>query len=235
MPATPTVPVVEAPARVPGEGLEAQAPGVDMPGLEMPAPVAGRLGRLQAQLGIEGLSGVELVYSGKAAEGRTSLLTASALCGLLSSSLGAGCNLVNASMVARERGIRVAETTAAQGEDYTALIRLKVETSRGTSTLAGAIFGKREPRVVEIDGIAIEAIPVGHVLVFWNLDRPGLIGGIGTTLGRHGINIGQFQFGREKEGARAVTLVNVDAGVEETVLAELRALPNVLSVTQAHL
>jgi D-3-phosphoglycerate dehydrogenase len=103
------------------------------------------------------------------------------------------------------------------------------------STLAGAIFGKREPRIVEIDGIAIEAIPVGHVLVFWNWDRPGLIGGIGTTLGKHGINIGQFQFGREAAGARAVTLLNVDGDVDDAVLAELRTLPNVISVTKAYL
>ncbi|GAB4276326.1 MAG: phosphoglycerate dehydrogenase [Deferrisomatales bacterium] len=201
------------------------------PYLEM----ARSLGRLQAQLGIEGLRAVELEYSGKTAEGRTGLLTAAALEGLLAASLGERVNLVNAPVIARNRGIRVVETTRANGEDYTALIRLRVEITSGTYSLAGAIFGKKEPRIVEVDGIPIEAIPKGHLLVFWNYDRPGLVGNIGTTLGRHDINIGQMQFGRDVPGGRAVTVVNVDSPVDEAVLEELRRLPNVVSVTRAFL
>jgi D-3-phosphoglycerate dehydrogenase len=193
------------------------------------------LGLLQAQLGAAGLKGVRLEYSGKAAEGRIGLLTSSALAGLLTQSCGEAVNLVNASTLVKERGVRVSETTASNGEDYTALIRLTVETAAGTASLAGAIFGKREPRIVEIDGIAIEAIPKGHVLVFWNWDRPGLVGSIGTALGHHSINIGQLQFGRAEPGGRAVTMVNVDGAVPEPVLDELRALPHVISVTKAFL
>jgi D-3-phosphoglycerate dehydrogenase len=211
---------------VPPEVLQQMRPYLDM---------AHSLGRLQAQLGVEGLQSVELEYSGKAAEGRIGLLTASALSGLLSSSLGAAVNLVNAPVVARERGLKVSETTARNGEDYTALIRLKVHSAEKTSSLAGAIFGRREPRIVEIDGIGIEAIPRGHMLVFWNWDRPGLVGNIGATLGKHAINIGQLQFGREAPGGKAVTMVNVDSSVADAVLDELRQIPNVISVTRAQL
>jgi len=211
---------------VPAEALEQMAPYLEM---------ARSLGKLQAQLGIQGLKGVELEYSGKAASGRTALLTAAALEGLLSASLGERVNLVNAPVVARNRGIRVVETSAANGEDYSALIRLRVDIEPGQYSLAGAIFGKREPRLVELDGIPIEAIPRGHLLVFWNYDRPGLVGSIGTALGRHGINIGQLQFGREAPGGRAVTVVNVDSEVGEQVLAELCQLENVISVTSANL
>jgi len=211
---------------VPSEMLAQMRPYLEM---------ARNLGRLQAQLGITGLKSVEIEYSGKTAEGRTGLYTAAALEGLLSASLGGRVNLVNAPVVARERGIRVVETSARSGEDYTALIRLRVETASGAASLAGAIFGKREPRVVEIDGISIEAIPQGHLLVFWNYDRPGLVGSIGTTLGKHAINIGQLAFGREAAGGRAVTVVNVDSPVADAVQEELRQLPNVISVTQASL
>lgn len=211
---------------VPSEMLEQMRPYLEM---------ARNLGRLQSQLGVEALTGVELEYSGKTAEGRTGLYTAAALEGLLAASLGGRVNLVNAPVVARERGIRVVETLTRAGEDYSALIRLKVETAAGSATLAGAIFGKREPRVVEIDGIGIEAIPQGHLLIFWNYDRPGLVGSIGTTLGKHAINIGQLAFGRESVGGRAVTVVNVDSPAGEDVLQELRGLPHVISVTQAHL
>jgi D-3-phosphoglycerate dehydrogenase / 2-oxoglutarate reductase len=213
-------------ANVPPEELEQMRPYLEM---------AQRLGRLQAQLGIEGLKAVALEFSGRAAEGRTSLITASALAGLLSSSLGESVNMVNAPVAAREKGIRVSESTAANGEDYSALIRLRVEGAGGESTLAGAIFGKREPRIVEIGGISIEAIPRGHLLIFRNWDRPGLVGSIGTTLGRNQINIGQLQFGREEQGGKAVTIVNVDSPVEEAALSELRALPHVISVTKAYL
>ncbi len=211
---------------VPAEVLNQMAPYLEL---------ARKLGRLQAQLGIEGLKKVQIEYAGRTAEGRTGLLTAAVLEGLLAASLGERVNLVNAPVVARERGIRVVETSAANGEDYTALMRLRVETRDGAFSLAGAIFGRREPRIVEIDGISIEAIPRGELLVFWNYDRPGLVGSIGTTLGKHAINIGQMQFGREAPGGRAVTVVNVDTPVPPEVLDELRALPNVVSVTSAHL
>ncbi len=211
---------------VPAEVLNQMAPYLEL---------ARKLGRLQAQLGIEGLRKVQIEYAGRTAEGRTGLLTAAVLEGLLAASLGERVNLVNAPVVARERGIRVVETSAANGEDYTALMRLRVETRDGAFSLAGAIFGRREPRIVEIDGISIEAIPQGELLVFWNYDRPGLVGSIGTTLGKHSINIGQMQFGREAPGGRAVTVVNVDTPVPPEVMDELRALPNVVSVTSAHL
>ncbi len=211
---------------VPAEVLAQMEPYLDL---------ARSLGRLQAQLGVEGLTCVQLQYSGRMAEGRTGLLTAAALEGLLAASVGERVNLVNAPVVARERGIRVVESSAADGEDYTAFMRLVVETRHGRFTLAGAIFGRREPRIVEIDGIPIEAIPRGDLLVFWNYDRPGLVGSIGTTLGKHAINIGQMQFGREAPGGRAVTVVNVDTPVPPDVLEELRALPNVISVTSARL
>ncbi len=211
---------------VPAEALEQMRPYIEM---------ARSLGRLQAQLGIGGLKAVHLEYSGKTAEGRTSLITAAALEGLLSASLGERVNMVNAPVVAHNRGIRVVESTTTDGEDYTALIRMRVDIAPGQYSLAGAIFGRRNPRIVEIDGIGIEAIPQGHLLVFWNYDRPGLVGSIGTTLGKHDINIGQMQFGREAAGGRAVTVVNVDSAVEDEVLEELRQLPNVISVTSAFL
>lgn len=214
---------------VPSVGAEAAAQM--QPYIQM----ARNLGRFQAQLGVEGMKQVELSYSGKTAEGRTSMYTSAALEGLLSTSLGERVNMVNAPMIARERGLRVAETTAADGEDYTAMIRLKIQTSTGSSSLAGAIFGKNEPRLVEMDGIAIEAVLNGHLLIFRNNDRPGLVGSIGTCLADNGINIGQMQFGRETPGGDAVTVVNVDTPASSEVLTKLRNLPNVKSVCTAFL
>lgn len=211
---------------VPQEALENMRPYLEL---------AESLGRLQGQLGIEGIKGVEIEVSGGAAEGRPALLTSSALAGLLSGMLGDWVNLVNASLAARERNISIKETVSGESEDYASLIRLKIESGKGGGSVAGAIFGKREPRLVEIDGIGVEAIPRGNLLILRNFDRPGLVGSIGTTLGKHGINIGQLQFGRDKPGGHSVTVINVDTAPAENVLKELSELPNVISVTKVHL
>jgi len=206
---------------VPQEALERMRPYLEL---------SESLGKLQAQLGVEGIRGIEIQFSGGAAEGRTDMLTAAALTGLLSGMLGDWVNLVNASVTARERSISVKETTSGDGEDYTSLIRLKVEAEKGTRSVAGAIFGRNEPRIVEIDGIAVEAIPHGNILILWNYDRPGLVGAIGTTLGNNEINIGQLQFGRDEPGGRAVTVINVDSTVNDKTINDLQALENVVSV-----
>lgn len=207
---------------VPQEALERMRPYIEL---------AESLGKFQAQLGVEGIKGIEIELSGHAAEGgHTALLTAAALAGLLSGVVGDWINLVNAPVAARERGIKIKETTASNGEDYTSLIRIRVDAEKGGMSLAGAIFGKREPRIVEIDSIAIEAIPQGNILVLNNYDKPGLVGSIGTTLGDNKINIGQLQFGRDEPGGRAITVVNVDSDPDQKTVDALAALPNVISV-----
>lgn len=197
--------------------------------------LAESLGKLQGQLGIQGIKGVEIELSGGAAEGRTALITASALAGILSGIVGDWVNLVNAPVTARERGISVKETITGESEDYASLIRVKIEAEKGGGSIAGAIFGKREPRIVEIDKIGIEAIPRGNLLILRNLDRPGLVGSIGTTLGKNGINIGQLQFGRNTPGGDSITVINVDSTPDEKILGQLAELPNVLSVTKVFL
>jgi D-3-phosphoglycerate dehydrogenase len=169
-------------------------------------------------------------YSGGAAECRTQILTASALAGILSKAVGEWVNMVNAPSTAKERGISVSETVRSNGANYASLIRLTVKAEKGGLTLAGAVFEKREPRLVEVDGIPVEALPEGQMLLLWNNDRPGLVGSIGTTLGKHNVNIGALRFGRDAPGGRAITLINVDSEPDADTLAELAKLPNVLAV-----
>ncbi|PLX41267.1 MAG: phosphoglycerate dehydrogenase [Deltaproteobacteria bacterium] len=213
-------------------------PSVSPEALEQMGPflhLAEKLGALQAQLGLEAIRAVEIEYSGKAAEGRTPLLTAAALSGLLKHAAGEWVNIVNAPVTAKERGIDVRETVSSKGGDYTSLIRLNVVADKGGRPLAGAVFGKNEPRVVEIDGIDIEATPEGNMLILWNNDRPGLVGAIGTTLGERGINIGQLQFGRSAPGGDAITVINVDSEPDDATLEALGALDNVNNLHKVYL
>lgn len=208
---------------VPADQLERMRPYLEL---------AESLGKLQGQRGFEGIRGVEVEVSGHAAEGRPAMITSAALAGLMSGVVGDWVNVVNATVTARERGISVKETICGESEDYAALIRLRVEAEKGGGTVAGAIFGKKEPRLVEIDSIYVEAIPKGNLLILTNNDKPGLVGSIGVTLGKNDINIGQLQFGRDVPGGKSVTVVNVDSSPDESILKQLRDLPNVLSVTK---
>ena len=97
----------------------------------------------------------------------------------------------------------------------------------------GTIYEKKYPRLVKIGKIYLDAIPEGWMIVIQNIDRPGVIGNVGTTLGRHNINIGRFQLGRR--GDHAICLVNIDTPANEKVIDDLTTLPNIISVRQVHL
>jgi D-3-phosphoglycerate dehydrogenase / 2-oxoglutarate reductase len=135
-------------------------------------------------------------------------------------------NLVNARMVAQERGIKVTETQTSRAEDYASLLRVAVVTEKGEKSVAGTHFGNNL-RIVKIDLFPIEAELSGGILMLQNEDVPGVVGRVGTFLGERGINIGGLQLGRKKPGGTAVSLINVDNPVPEEVLAQLSRLPQV--------
>ena len=134
----------------------------------------------------------------------------------------------NAPLVAKARGLRVVETSTPESEDFASLLGATLATDRGEWSVAGALFKGREPRLVRIDGYPLEAIPHGWMLVFSNLDVPGVVGRIGTLCGRHDINIAGMQLGRERRGGRAVSILNLDDPMPEAVLAEIRAMPDIV-------
>jgi two-component system NtrC family sensor kinase len=213
------------------EGVAAEVLEPLLPALAL----ARSLGRLLAQLGGADPRSVELEYPDQTAVGRTGLLTAAALDGLLADRPGAVLDLDSAAAAAQARGIRVTETISPGPEDHDSFMRLRVETGTGSASLAGAIFGRVEPRVVEVDGVKVEALPQGHLLVFWAHDRPGLVGGIGSVLAAHGINIRQMRSGCEAPGGRAVAVFNVDSPVGAEVLEELGGLSDLISIARATL
>jgi D-3-phosphoglycerate dehydrogenase / 2-oxoglutarate reductase len=137
-------------------------------------------------------------------------------------------NMVNAPVLARERNISLAEVKHDRPTDYQTLIRLTVETDRRRRDVAGTLFGGDKPRLVEIKGIPIEAELGRHMLYLTNEDKPGFIGRLGTLLGAAGVNIATFHLGRSGPGADAIALVEIDQPVSETLLAELRRIPNVM-------
>src|SRR5947209_478951 len=191
---------------------------------------AERLGRFQAQLIDEPVRSVEIEYAGEAASSDASPVTRSFLAGLLRN-MSARVNVVNALVIAEERGITV---TVAQrhgaGAEAREPVRTRVRTVAGEHTVAGALFGQQsDGRITEIDGFRIEAIPAGHMLVTRSSDVPGVIGRVGTILGDHGVNISRFHLGRRERGGEAMAVVEADAPLDEATLEELRSFGPVIS------
>ncbi|HEX9861177.1 MAG TPA: ACT domain-containing protein, partial [Nitrospirota bacterium] len=126
--------------------------------------------------------------------------------------------------------VKVSKTTG--GSEYTSLITVRVRANGKEMVIAGTLNGRKEPRIVQVDNFPMETVPEGDMLVLMNNDKPGVIGGIGTILGQNGVNIARMQFGREKQGGKAMSVVSIDSTASDELLAKIRQLPNVLSVKQ---
>ncbi|ODU60085.1 MAG: phosphoglycerate dehydrogenase [Acetobacteraceae bacterium SCN 69-10] len=184
----------------------------------------------QAREGV--IQRVSIEYEGAAAGLNHRPLTAAALAGLLGPMM-AGANMVNAPVLARERGIDVAETVHDRPSAYQTLVRITVTThdqkgGEQSRAVAGTLFAGSRPRIVEIKDIKIEADFARHMLYVTNQDKPGFIGRFGATLAGAGINIATFHLGRAEAGGDAICLVSVDEAVPEEVLAMVRTLPLVM-------
>ncbi len=197
--------------------------------------LAEALGSFQAQMTEGAISSVTISYIGEVAKLDTKPLTHSLLKGLLFPVVHDEVNYVNAPSMAESRGITVSEEKIASGEDFTTLIRLTVRAGMEENVVAGTIFGKYEPRLVQINKFRLEAIPEGHMLFIYNTDRPGVIGAIGTTIGRHNINIARMTVGQEKERGQNVILLTTDTPVTPECLKAVRDLEHVAMAIQLEL
>ena len=199
--------------------------------------LAESLGKFQAQLLDEAVREVRIEYAGEVAEMDAAPVTRAFLAGLLRN-VSARVNVVNAFLIAEERGIAVmASYRRSLGtSDVAPAIRTRVVTTSGEQTVAGTLFGSgRDGRITEINGFRIEAIPHGYMLVTRNLDVPGVIGHIGTVLGQHNVNISRFHLGRRERGGEAMAVIETDAPLGDETLKELRAYEPVISARQIEL
>jgi D-3-phosphoglycerate dehydrogenase len=192
--------------------------------------VAGRLGAFLAQAGSGGIDSIQLFYGGWLTEAKTELVRNAAIAGLLQGS--ENVNQINAAAVAEERGIRVHEEKQDGHRGGAAnLLVLELHTASGINHATATVIHDEQPRLLEFDGIDVEAPLEGNLLVCRNLDVPGVIGKIGTILGEHGVNIANFALGRDRSGekpVKAVSVVQVDAPVQQDVLDALMKIEALL-------
>jgi D-3-phosphoglycerate dehydrogenase / 2-oxoglutarate reductase len=206
------------------EGIEPHL----LPVLQPYRDLCERLGRLLSSLARGPVSEIALEYSGSVQEYPMRPLTAAFLKGFLQAKLSDPVNLVNAHLLAREAGVKVLEVRAAEPQDFTALITVTLRGRDGTRSAAGALFGKREPRLVRLDDFHLDALPKGDMLIVSNDDRPGMVGRIGSAIGAASVNIAYLSLGRDRSGGRAIAVFNVDSPVPDALLRQIAAIDGVL-------
>lgn len=190
-----------------------------------------RMGSAAAQLHGGAIHAVELTYDGEISGYDVSALTSAALMGLFSRGFAEeAVNHVNARLVAQARGVKVSETKSAQARDYTSLITLRAVGAGADFTIGGTRFGKHETRIVLLDQFRLEVVPEGHAIVVLNADRPGVIGAVGTALGKAGINVGRMQLSLDRQKGEALSVWSVEPAASKALCEELSKLPNTLRV-----
>ncbi|MBO6826074.1 MAG: phosphoglycerate dehydrogenase [Sneathiella sp.] len=201
----------------------------EAPKLKPYMELAKQLGGFAGQVTETGLKRVLVEYEGQAAGLNIKPLTSIILQGLLGPLLDS-VNMVNAPVVAKERGIDVTESINERAEDYHTLIRVTVTTEKRSRDIAGTLYGDNRPRIVSIKGINMEAELGPHMLYVTNQDKPGFIGALGSLLGEKGVNIATFHLGRHAAEGEAIALIEVDSELDTDTIEKVNALPHVEQV-----
>src|SRR5439155_11753648 len=172
---------------------------------------------------------VSIRYSGEVCDMNLNYLTSIIVRSLLAPVLREGINLINAMHVANLRGIKVEETRVPAPENFTNLIIIELKTDVESHRVSGTVFTDKLPRIVNVDGYPLEVVPRGNMIFFTNNDKPGVIGGMGSVLGKGNVNIAGMHLGRERQGGRALALLLVDEPVPSELIEQVRRLENILS------
>src|SRR5579871_1189973 len=186
-----------------------------------------KIGSFHAQLAESYIKKIKVEYNGEVARFDTKPLTLSLVKGILQKGMSEAVNYVNALFIAKERGYEISETINNTVQDYSSLITVTVVNEKATHVISGTVFGKKEFRIVNLDGNTTDFTPEGNMVWMAHHDRPGIVGKLGTILGNNSVNIAGLHVGRQAVGGTAIAMVNVDNEVPEKVMAELREIPHI--------
>lgn len=200
----------------------------DAPKLKPYMKLAEQLGAFAGQLVDGSVKDIKIEFEGHVASLNVRPLVSLILAGFLKPSME-GVNIVSAPVKAKELGIVISETKREKSANYQTLVRVTVVTEKQTHTVAGTIFGEN-PRIVDMDGVPTETSLNPQMLYIVNLDKPGLIGAVGTLLGDAGVNIADFNLGRLQGKNKAVALVSTDGDIPQTLVDKIAKLSQVEQV-----
>jgi D-3-phosphoglycerate dehydrogenase len=192
--------------------------------------LAEMLGKVSGQLIDGSITTVSVRSHGELMMRYSELLTIGCLKGLLSMWSDHPVNYINARMIAEEAGLRVEEQRLPEDQDYTNLLEVSLQSSLGSILVGGAVFGRKQPRIVRVDEYDFELQPGEYTLFYRNPDRPGMLASVGLILAESGVNIGALALGRKGRGLVALTAVNVDEQIPDEILNKIGVLEGVEDV-----
>ncbi len=202
------------------------APGFEKtlpPMLRPYAELASRIGTILANITPGAIAKVEVVYRGAISDLDVSPITTYLLVGLLSPHMDQPVNVINAPVLAEQRGVTIEQITSKKVREFANLMQVEVHTDQMSRTAVGTIFGTHFPRIIAIDGYRVEMKPDGHVLLIFNDDMPGVVGKFGTILGASGVNIADMTLSRKADPSKAVVAINLDNAPSDAVVEEIRS------------
>lgn len=188
-----------------------------------------KLGLFISQIAAKRCDSMNIHYTGKLNDQDTTPITRAILKGFLGKAGGGSVNEVNAPAFAQRLGLKVTESRESNAGDFAEMIELTATGEGGWVSVAGTFFGQ-QARIVKINGRFVEARPEGTLVIYENKDRPGMVGWMGTLMGKHGVNIAGMSLGRDEAGGLALGVVNVDGVPSEEVIQEMLAEPDIKSV-----
>jgi D-3-phosphoglycerate dehydrogenase len=189
------------------------------------------MGCLLVHLAEGRIDGVDVEYNGEISEVDTRMLTTAVLKGIFNPILQETVNYVNAPAVAKARGIKAKEIKSRDVANFANLITVRVKTDKGEQTVAGTLFGREEGRIVLINGYRVDVDPQGWLLIGPHLNKPGIIGKVGTILGECNINIASMQVGHMATAGENIMVMTVEADVPASVMLKINAVEGILGAT----
>ena len=191
--------------------------------------LAKNLGSFAGQITESAIQSVKIEYAGNIADMNIDTLTSTIISSLLKPLLE-DINMVNSLVIAKERGIKIEQIKTDSHGVYGSYIKVVVDTERQKRSLAGTVFSDRSARIIQIKDIDMEAKFGSHMIYITNNDKPGLVGKIGDCLGSQGVNIANFNLGRDRIGGNVIELIEVDTPINNEVLEKLCDIDDIVQV-----
>lgn len=192
-------------------------------------------GKILSQLRKDKLLKISVVCNGDLVSKSIKVLTTAFLKGFLSEEMDSTVNFINAQVIADEMKIVIEEIISTDYCEYLNLIETKITTSTSDWKFSGTVFGNKELRIVDINNYPVEFKPEGHLLIYNNIDRPGMLAAVSSELSSSNINIASLSLGRKLEGEYALTIINVDSPISEKLLKSISSMDGVNGIYSVYI
>lgn len=193
--------------------------------------LAEQLGTFLSRLDVGIVEQLNVYYAGELTELEVAPITRNAVKGFLKPHLGSRVNEVNASYLAKQKGITIYENKTSSARGFTSLLTVEVKTESTSRSVVGTLLNGLGPRIVKVDNYSMDLVPDKHMVMIQHKDQPGAIGKVGTLLAKHGINIATMQVGRVHVGGDAIMMLTIDKPLKEVRLEQIKGIPDIYGIT----